>query len=286
MATRKKTITKKVVPAKKEEVTINSALKIIKEYKMGIVELSETQAICISLIINAELNSFVYVHRICRTKITDEWKKEKSGAIWLPFREMHNICDVLIHAYDEGLKMGLDNVYRPTGTIYHPKNENIPINNNSTNKSFNNSMFNPELWTAVLEVGLIYIKRSKTISEWKNQMMYSCSSEIEFLLPAILKVIQSYPPKVQFDEDVMNIIFKYVADNFEDKITDFYEIYDEISNLDSLKNKKNIRELTQAAYIGMEFFLKENQNSDFSVETNVNELKLGLKNAIEQTKLF
>ena len=32
----------KKVETKKEDITENSALKIIKEYKMGIVELSET----------------------------------------------------------------------------------------------------------------------------------------------------------------------------------------------------------------------------------------------------
>ena len=283
MATRKKTTTKKVVPAKKEEVTINSALKIIKEYKMGIVELSENQAICVSIIINADLNSFVSVRRVYRAKTTDEWKIGKSGAIWLPFREMHNICDVLIHAYDEGLKMGLDNVYRPTEPIYRSRNDSKPSNNSSV-KPYDDSTFNPELWAAVLEVGLFYFKKSNKISEWKDQMLSACGDKIELLLPAILKMLQSYPQDVRFDEGLMILIFEHIIANFEDGITDFYEINEEILNLfDSPKNKEYVTELAQAVYNGLKVFFEKN---NYSMKLSVSDLKLTLDDAMKQITLF
>ena len=260
---------------------MHSSLTIIKEYKIGVVELSETQAIEISIIINAELKSFVYIRRIYRTKIDDEWKQGKSGGIWLPFTEMHNICDVLIHAYDEGLKMGLDNIYKPAGTIYHSKKDKT-----GSFENFSNSIdIDCELWTAVLEVGLVKMKKVKTTSEWKKQMVSSCGSEIEFLLPAILKIIELYPAKMQFDEELISIILKCVADNFKDGITDFSGIFKEISEIAILKNKKDIKEMTKAVYDGMRAFFDVNKQYTLP-ETKANELKLMLDNEVLQTKLF
>lgn len=106
-----------------EKKTSPSALEIQDSIEMGRVELSETQAISVSLIRNVLKQEYLAVQRTVKTK-DGEWKVK--GGIWLPFSEMEKIGDIIQNAYNEGLKMGgWGNTYKPIPRIYEfEKNEN------------------------------------------------------------------------------------------------------------------------------------------------------------------
>lgn len=115
MATKRKSTGKN---ANKKVVTEQklSPISITTDIPMGIVELSETQAISVSLIRNALQQEYVAVRRMYRTGSNTDWKPK--SAIWLPFTKMDKIGEVICHAYDEGIKLGWGNTYKTTPLIY------------------------------------------------------------------------------------------------------------------------------------------------------------------------
>ena len=93
-----------------------SPIKIVTDIFMGQVDLSETQAISVALIRNELQQEFVAVRRMYRSKSSDNWKSQDK--IWLPFKNMYEICNVLINAFSEGSKLGWGNNYQSTALVY------------------------------------------------------------------------------------------------------------------------------------------------------------------------
>ncbi|MBQ6298692.1 MAG: hypothetical protein IJK81_13590 [Selenomonadaceae bacterium] len=94
----------------------NSQIKVVADILMGKVELSETQAISVSLIRNELQQEFVAVRRLYRSKSGDNWKSQDK--IWFPFKNMYEICAILINAFSEGNKLGWGNTYQSTPLVY------------------------------------------------------------------------------------------------------------------------------------------------------------------------
>ena len=113
----KKPVKKKT--SKEDKIVKKSApspLEIQDYIDMGRVELSETQAISVSLVRNVLKQEYLAIQRTTKTK-DGEWKVK--GGIWLPFSEMQKIGEIIYNAYNEGLKMGgWGNTYQPTPKIY------------------------------------------------------------------------------------------------------------------------------------------------------------------------
>ena len=94
----------------------SSPVTVITDIPMGKVELSETQAISVALIRNELQQEFVAVRRMYRSNSNDKWKTQDK--IWLPFKNMYEICSVLINAFGEGNKLGWGNTYQSTPLTY------------------------------------------------------------------------------------------------------------------------------------------------------------------------
>ena len=93
-----------------------SPLTVITDIPMGKVELSETQAISVALIRNELQQEFVAVRRMYRSKSGDKWKVQDK--IWFPFKNMYEVCAILINAFSEGNKLGWGNTYQSTPLTY------------------------------------------------------------------------------------------------------------------------------------------------------------------------
>ena len=119
-----KTVAKKLKGKSSQKRKIASAtspLTVITDIPMGKVELSETQAIAVALIRNELQQEFVAVRRMYRSKSGDNWKAQDK--IWLPFKNMYEVCSVLINAFSEGNKLGWGNTYQSTPLIYGLNND-------------------------------------------------------------------------------------------------------------------------------------------------------------------
>ncbi|MBR3050133.1 MAG: hypothetical protein IKN16_04815 [Selenomonadaceae bacterium] len=130
MPKQSKTSAKKLAgkSGKKRKISSGSSpLTVIADIPMGKVELSETQAISVALIRNELQQEFVAVRRMYRSKNTDKWKTQDK--IWLPFKNMYELCSVLINAYDVGNKLGWGNTYKTEPLIFaFNKNESSTAN--------------------------------------------------------------------------------------------------------------------------------------------------------------
>ena len=87
MAARKRNTTKKATP--KEDVAKNPAITIIEEIPMGMVELSELQAISMSLIRTAAKKWYVSIYRMNRTSPNNTWNSRSK--VWLPLNKINKI---------------------------------------------------------------------------------------------------------------------------------------------------------------------------------------------------
>lgn len=99
----------------KEEPSKNkkpSALDITYRKNMGLIELSESKAISVSLIRNALEQKFLAIEKISRTK-SGEWSSKKDSGVWIPFYKMEEIGNLIAYAYSEGEKAGWTNTYEP-----------------------------------------------------------------------------------------------------------------------------------------------------------------------------
>ena len=108
----------------------SSPITVITDIPMGKVELSETQAISVSLIRNELQQEFVAIRRMYRSKSDDKWKMQDK--IWLPFKNMYEICSVLINAFSEGNKLGWGNTYQSTPLTYAFKKSEPSHDNRNT----------------------------------------------------------------------------------------------------------------------------------------------------------
>ena len=195
----------------------------------------------------------------------------------MPFKEMYNICDVLIHAYDEGLKMGLDNDYKPQESVYYKKD---------SNKSITNPNFSPELYTIGLAIGAIYIQRGiNHFDEWDSKMKESIGEKIKPWTSSIWETLCNYPRGVKFDEKQVMAVSRAVGARYESGITDYEEIINHMIEVFGEDNIKKIEPIVRVAYIGVRVFFEENRKDNKSMESNSNELKLSLE-GLKQTKLF
>lgn len=122
---KKKTSSKKIVAPK---TTKPSPLAIKNKYTMGRVEISATESIEISLICNAYEQRFLVVQKQSKTK--DGAWYNKGGGIWIPFKNMKEIGNLIMHAHNEGLKAGWD----IEDYIPQPMN-NVNITENVSQKS-------------------------------------------------------------------------------------------------------------------------------------------------------
>ena len=102
-STKKKTSSKSVVTQKTAKP---SPLEIKKKYAMGRVETSAGESIEISLICNVLEQKFLAVQKQSKTK-DDSWYN-KGGGIWIPFKNMKELGNLIMHAHNEGLKAGWD----------------------------------------------------------------------------------------------------------------------------------------------------------------------------------
>lgn len=119
-SSKKKTSDKKV-DAREESADTPSPVKVTYYKRMGIVELSNNNAVSIALLRNALDQKFIAIERVYKAKDGEYKVKNK---LWLPFKEMGDIGDVIAHAYNEGVKAGWLNTYEPQPMIL--PQENVP----------------------------------------------------------------------------------------------------------------------------------------------------------------
>ena len=89
-----------------------SALDITYRKNMGLIELSESKAISVSLIRNALEQKFLAIEKISKTK-SGEWSSKKDSGVWIPFHTMEKVGNLIAYAYSEGEKAGWANTYEP-----------------------------------------------------------------------------------------------------------------------------------------------------------------------------
>ena len=111
---RKKTLSRKAAPPKTEELPVQeipSPVKIVYQKDMGLINLSDSKGILVSLIRNALEQKFLAIQRVSKGK-NGSWKAD-GGKVWLPFGKMKDVVELIAYAYDEGVKAGWDNDYEP-----------------------------------------------------------------------------------------------------------------------------------------------------------------------------
>lgn len=119
MAARKRNTTKKTTP--KKDVAKNPAITIIEEIPMGMVELSELQAISMSLIRTAAKKWYVSIYRMNRTSPNNTWNSRSK--VWLPLDKINKICELMIHSFEQAINLDLFNDYKPEQKIYRLQEE-------------------------------------------------------------------------------------------------------------------------------------------------------------------
>ena len=119
MSSRKPTNKKTV--KKQENIPKNPAITIIEEIPMGVVELSELQAISMSLIRTAAKKWYVSIYRMNRTNPNNTWNSRSK--VWLPLDKINKICELMIHSFEQAINLDLFNDYKPEQKIYRLQEE-------------------------------------------------------------------------------------------------------------------------------------------------------------------
>lgn len=108
----KKSSTRKAEPTLEEilQEETPSPLKLTYYKRIGLIELSESNAISVALLRNALDKKYLSIQKATRTKNGD-WKDSKGN--WIPFEKMEEVLDLINYAYNEGVKAGWHNTYDP-----------------------------------------------------------------------------------------------------------------------------------------------------------------------------
>ena len=109
---KKSSVSKSTLKEETTKITTPSALHITYRKNIGLIELSDSKAISVSLIRNALEQKFLAIEKISKTK-TGEWSAKKDSGVWIPFHNMEEVGNLIAYAYNEGVKAGWNNNYEP-----------------------------------------------------------------------------------------------------------------------------------------------------------------------------
>lgn len=95
-------------------------------------------------------------------------------------------------------------------------------------------MFDPEFMTDAFYLGGIYIQKGiRNFAQWSSKMVEGIGENIRPFLPATWDTLQAYNGKEELDNEVMQAVFEFVGDEFDqgksydDIVSDFKADYDE-----------------------------------------------------------
>ncbi len=141
-------------------------------------------------------------------------------------------------------------------------------------KTSANPMFNPEVWTAGLKIGLVYVQRGiNNFADWAKKITETATNkkskefadELENWQPAIWEMLKTMPKIDKFSDKQVTSIANRIGHLYETGTTDFEDIRkDFIANIGEENTNKHYS-LIKATYNGIERFFADLQKN--SVET-------------------
>lgn len=140
-----------------------------------------------------------------------------------------------------------------------------------------NPMFNPALYRAAANVGLILMKRTgRNFKRWAKAMLDMFrkhqpedEENIKPFLGAIYKNIENWPKNLKFKEDVVELSCRLVGNSYAEGNTSFEAVYRDVVDMAGAENAQALRGYLEQAYLAVD----ELENPTLNLEESVVESK-------------